>query len=99
MISTGRSTENHYGLEVLRDGHIIYTHGYGGSGPLLECVELFGHHLEGSHVRTVEVDLTCGRLMAFAGVRSVEVPTSWTDCSMRRGPSSLCVRAPTRRMV
>ena len=72
MISTVRFPENHYALEVLRDGHVIFTHGYGGSGPLLECVELLGHHLEGSHVRTVEVDLTSGRLMAFAGVRSVE---------------------------
>jgi hypothetical protein len=63
---------NHYALEVLRDGHIIYTHGYGGSGPVLECVELLGHHLEGSHVRTVEVDLNSGRLLVFAGVRSVE---------------------------
>ncbi len=72
MISTIRSTVNHYALEVRRDGHIIYTHGYGGSGPVLECVELLGRHLEGSHVRTVEVDLTCGRLLAFAGVSSVE---------------------------
>ncbi len=72
MISTGRSTKNHYALEVLRDGHIIYTHGYGGSGPVLECVELLGHHLKGSHVRTVEVDLICSRLLAFAGVMSVE---------------------------
>ncbi|MCJ2540234.1 MAG: hypothetical protein LN414_03070 [Candidatus Thermoplasmatota archaeon] len=63
---------NHYALEVLRDGHIIYTHGYGGSGPVLECVELLGHHLEGSQVRTVEVDLNSGRLLAFAGVTSVE---------------------------
>lgn len=72
MISTVRSTVNHDALEVLRDGHIIYTHGYGGSGPVLECVEHLGLHLEGSHVRTVEVDLTSGRLLAFAGVRSVE---------------------------
>jgi hypothetical protein len=63
---------NHYALEVLHDGHVIYTHGYGGSGPVLECVELLGHHLKGSHVRTVEVDLTCGHLLAFAGAGSVE---------------------------
>ena len=72
MLSTVRSALNHYALEVLRNGHIIYTHGYGGSGPVLECVELLGHHLEGSHVRTVEVDLNSGRLLAFACVRSVE---------------------------
>ena len=72
MISTVRSSVSHHPLEVVRDGHMIYTHGYGGSGPVLECVELLGHHLGGSHVRTVEVDLTCGRLLAFAGVSTVE---------------------------
>ena len=72
MISTVRSTMNHFALEVLRDGHMIYTHGYGGSGPILECVELLGHNMKGSNVRTVEVDLTSGRLLAFAGVHSVE---------------------------
>ena len=72
LISTVQSTVNHNALEVMRGGHMIYSHGYGGSGPILECVELLGHHLEGSHVRTVDVDLTSGRLLVFAGVRSVE---------------------------
>lgn len=59
-------------LEVTRDGHLIYSFGYSGSGPLLECIELLGPNLEGASVRTTEVDRTCSLLLVFSKVRCVE---------------------------
>jgi len=59
-------------LEVFQDGHLIFFHGYGGSGPLLECIEALGDHLRGSHVRILEVDLTCAQLLAHTGIASLE---------------------------
>jgi hypothetical protein len=72
LITNTRGTENQHALEVVRDGHLIFTHGYGGSGPILECIELLGDHMRGTIVRTVVVDLMCGHLLMAAGVTSIE---------------------------
>ena len=72
MISTLSRDTSGPPLEVLRDGHVIFTFGYAGPGPVLECVEALGNHLMGSSVRTTEVDLICAQLLVFAGVTHVE---------------------------
>lgn len=73
MISTLHDGSRRDPLVVLRDGHVIYVHGYAGAGPMLECVELLGHHLIGTCVCTSVIDVDCARLLVFAGVDRVEV--------------------------
>lgn len=72
MIIVQTPSRHRHPLEVLRDGHLIYTFGYSGSGPMLECIESLGPRLEGSCVHSSDVDLTCARLILGSGVRSLE---------------------------
>ena len=72
MISVNRCNSPSPALEIVRDGHVIFTHGYGGASPILECVELIGGNLEGSRVRTYEVDVIAARLLAYARIGSLE---------------------------
>ena len=60
------------GIEVLRDGHVIFTYGYAGAGAVLECIELLGRAMGGTIVRTSALDEVSAKLLVFAGVQRVE---------------------------
>jgi len=73
---------NGWPIEVFKDGHLMFTFGYSGPGPIAECIELLGDALAGCRLRTTHVDLTGARLLAYAGV--VTVDAAWVTRSARR---------------
>jgi hypothetical protein len=60
------------GIEVVRDGHVIFSFGYEGPGPVLECMEWLGAAMRGTLVRTGSLDGVSAKLLAHAGVKGVE---------------------------
>lgn len=82
---------------MLSNGHTIYTFGYGGTGPILECLENIGDHLRGTRVRTYEVDIVAARLLAFARVLAVETDRITVSAVQLLDDAGIEVRA--RQMV
>jgi len=60
------------GIEVIRDGHVIFSFGYTGSGPVLECIEWLGVAMRGTMVRASSLDEVSAKLLVYAEVRGVE---------------------------
>ena len=60
------------GIEVVRDGHVIFSFGYAGAGPVLDCIEWLGGAMRGAIVRTGSLDCASAKLLVHAGVKGVE---------------------------
>lgn len=60
------------GIEVVRDGRVIFAYGFSGPGAVLECIEQLGNAMRGAIVRVKTLDGISAKLLVRARVLEVE---------------------------